>query len=533
MKSCFGYVRVSTAKQGEGVSLEAQRDAILAFANRNDLQVISWFEEKETAAKAGRPIFSAMMKALHKGEAQGLIIHKIDRSARNFADWAKIGELSDQGIDVHFASETLDFRSRGGRLSADIQAVIAADYIRNLREETKKGISGRLKQGLYPFKAPIGYCDNGGGKAKTPDPLQGPLIVKAFELYGSGAYSTRSLRLHMESLGLRNGYNRPVSKGGIEQILNNPFYAGTIKIKRTGMIYAGIHEPLIAQSLFDRVQDVKAGRSGKKVTKHLHAYRGLFQCQYCKLAMIPERQKGHVYYRCHTPDCMTKCVREEGLEAEILNVLSRTVLTDEDVQLLTTEVSKWIEEKHACAAPNTIPMQIAVLEQKLDRLTDALIDRVIDNDDYAKRKQTILFEVARLKETQLLEKKTANAEDVRRFLELIKNLAVLYIIAKPVEKREMLENTTSNRFVAGKNICVEPQDWLVATEIAVTDLLGALHRPTSRSSHQLKNKQLETLAHSASTELPASLLKLTATQTNQNVCQFGEVQPPADHQDRI
>lgn len=32
MKPCFGYIRVSTQKQGEGVSLEAQRDAILAFA---------------------------------------------------------------------------------------------------------------------------------------------------------------------------------------------------------------------------------------------------------------------------------------------------------------------------------------------------------------------------------------------------------------------------------------------------------------------------------------------------------------------
>ena len=92
-----------------------------------------------------------MIAALRKGQADGLVIHKIDRSARNFGDWAKIGELADAGIDVHFATESLDFRSRGGRLSADIQAVIAADYIRNLREETIKGINGRLKQGLYPF----------------------------------------------------------------------------------------------------------------------------------------------------------------------------------------------------------------------------------------------------------------------------------------------------------------------------------------------------------------------------------------------
>ncbi len=40
--------------------------------------------------------------------------------------------------------------------SADIQGVVAADYVRNLREETKKGLYGRLKQGIYPLGAPIG-----------------------------------------------------------------------------------------------------------------------------------------------------------------------------------------------------------------------------------------------------------------------------------------------------------------------------------------------------------------------------------------
>jgi hypothetical protein len=62
MKQCFGYVRVSTVKQGEGVSLEAQREAIEAFARRENIEIIEWFEEKETAAKCGRPIFNAMVK---------------------------------------------------------------------------------------------------------------------------------------------------------------------------------------------------------------------------------------------------------------------------------------------------------------------------------------------------------------------------------------------------------------------------------------------------------------------------------------
>src|SRR5258706_3001267 len=189
MKVFYGYIRVSTARQGEdGVSLEHQRDAIERYATKNNLEIAKWFTEQETAAKRGRPLFGQMLKALRGGKATGVIIHKIDRSARNLKDWADLGELIDAGLEVHFANESLDLHSRGGRLSADIQAVVAANYIRNLREETIKGFYGRLKQGLYPRPAVIGYQDQGPGLPKLADPVQPPLVRLAFEQYATGNF---------------------------------------------------------------------------------------------------------------------------------------------------------------------------------------------------------------------------------------------------------------------------------------------------------------------------------------------------------
>ena len=156
--------------------------------------------DKKPAAKQGRPAFLEMLKALQRGVADGVIIHKIDRSARNLKDWADLGTLIDSGVDVHFASEALDLNSRGGRLSADIQAVVASDYIRNLREEVKKGFYGRLKQGLYPRPAPVGYLDKGQGKPKEPDPLRAPFIKQAFELYATGKYSIAYLDRKLSDL---------------------------------------------------------------------------------------------------------------------------------------------------------------------------------------------------------------------------------------------------------------------------------------------------------------------------------------------
>ena len=164
MKSCFAYIRVSTTRQGAaGVSLQEQRRAILEYASKRGITVAEWFEEQVSAAKRGRPVFTRLVKLLKSKKSTGIIIHKIDRGARNLRDWADMAELMDRGIEVHFAHESIDLHTRNGRLSADILAVVAADYIRNLREETFKGIQGRLRQGLFPFAAPVGYRRYGFG----------------------------------------------------------------------------------------------------------------------------------------------------------------------------------------------------------------------------------------------------------------------------------------------------------------------------------------------------------------------------------
>jgi site-specific DNA recombinase len=304
MKKFFGYIRVSTAKQGEhGVSLQEQHDAITRYAERNALEIGEWFEERETAAKRGRPVFNRMLRLLKQGRADGVIIHKIDRSARNLKDWADLGELIDQGIEVHFANESLDLHSRGGRLSADIQAVVAADYIRNLREETRKGFYGRLKQGIYPLPAPLGYLDMGAGKVKEPDPRRAPLVRRAFEMYGSGRYNLDDLVEEMFRLGLRNRNGGRVTRTGLSVLLNSPFYMGLIRLRRTGETFLGSHPPLISKSLFDRVQKILEGRFNTRTQKHDFLLRRLFTCKLCGYSLIGEMQKGHVYYRCHSKDC--------------------------------------------------------------------------------------------------------------------------------------------------------------------------------------------------------------------------------------
>lgn len=479
---CFGYVRVSTAKQGEGVSLEAQTEAIQQFADRNGLEITRWFEEKETAAKRGRPVFAQLLQLLKRGKAQGLVIHKIDRSARNFADWAKIGELSDAGVDIHFATESLDFRSRGGRLTADIQAVIAADYIRNLREETQKGIRGRLKQGLYPFGAPIGYLNNGGGKPKTLDPERAPRVKQAFELYATGAYSLDALRDEMERLGLSNHKSKPVSRLCLQKMLDNPFYCGICRLRRTDETFEGIHDALISVSLFERVREVRADRTSKKTTRHNHCYRGLFRCTHCGRAIIPERQKAHVYYRCQTRGCPTGSMREDALEHAVHATLARLTPSQDAINVLLEMVEEMRQDKQHERRIAGYDMQLQRLDERYQRLTDALIDHLIDKQDYEQRKAKLLGE-----KRQLIELKSRVMDgdqvldDVIRMVEMARSLSRTFENSRPDERRELLRIAFSNRKVSGKNLELEPSNWLKVVADAQSRISGAPDRSASRT----------------------------------------------------
>ena len=345
MKSYFAYIRVSTTRQGEeGVSLQEQKSAILEYAFRRGFVITEWFEEQLSAAKRGRPVFTKMLDLLKKKKATGIVIHKIDRSARNLKDWADMADLMDRGIEVHFVHESIDLHSRTGRLSADILAVVAADYIRNLREETLKGINGRLKQGLFPFAAPMGYLNNGGGKAKTVDPERGPLIKLAFELYASREYSLHRLEEEMFNRGLRTSSGKIVRLSHLALVLRNPFYMGLIRLRNRNETFAGIHMPIIKASLYNEVQFLLDGRRSKFRQPHRHVFSCLIYCEHCHLFLVGESHKGHTYYRCHRKTCPKTCIREERFEDAILEALKRINITRDEEPILDDLVSAF--QKH-------------------------------------------------------------------------------------------------------------------------------------------------------------------------------------------
>lgn len=454
MKSYYAYIRVSTVKQERGTSLDEQRSAIDAYARRNDLNVVAWFEEMETAAKQGRRQFTRMLAELQKGNAAGVVIHKIDRSARNLKDWARLGDLIDAGVDVRFAHESIDLTSRGGRLSADIQAVVAADFIRNHRQVVKMGFRGRLKQGLYPLPAPRGYLDQGKGKPKLVDPVVGPLVRQAFELYASGNYSIPLLRLEMERRGLRSAKGKALSLDALSQLLHNPFYTGLIHIRSTNETFQGVHEPLVKQAVFERVQAHMASRTFGRPHKHEPLFRRTIRCAVCEYSLIGEVQKGHTYYRCHSIGCRGTSLREVDI-ADDLRAFLRLVSVDEvDLGEFRDflETNRADDAAHARRRRAENARLLAQCEGRLTRLTDALLDGDLDKDMYEARKAGLLKERRKLQDLLEAPEEETAGERLLKKLELGKTALVSLDTKFAPQLRDTLRKMTSNLSVREKNL---------------------------------------------------------------------------------
>lgn len=495
MGKVFAYARVSTPRQGQGVSLPEQRSAIERYAEQHNLTIIRWFEERESAAKTGRSEFDTMLRLLRLKVAEGVIIHKIDRSMRNLEDWVDLGKLVDSGADLHFATENLDLKTVAGRLSADIHAVWAAHYSRNLREEVKKGLYGRLKQGYYPLHAPLGYLDQGAAKPKIIDPVRGPLVREAFELYGTGTLSLPNLAKEMFRRGLRNRTGNPVSVSGITVILKNPFYIGIMRVKGADQTYPGKHEPLIPTTLFERAQQVMSGKRVDRNHSHVFTYSRIVQCGTCGYSLIAEKRKGHVYYRCHNRPfknpaiCPPTSIREDRLEAAVFAVLAQVDLTNRELKAARTVVEerrRQSETEHR-KAEQTLRIQNDQIESRISKLADLLVEGTIERSLYGLKQGRLLIEQAAIRERMkdLEHGKDLTATLLERTVELAKSPSNLFKLASVEEKRDLLKTLLSNLTVSSKNVVMTLAPPFQSIANRQNSTKSGLNRGTCRTWEQI------------------------------------------------
>ncbi len=490
----FLYARKSSeSEERQALSIESQLQELRAYAAKEQLVIVEEFTEAMTAKQPGRPLFNHMVARLDSGDANGIIAWHPDRLARNSIDGGRLIYQLDTKHLHALKFPTFWFENTPqGKFMLQIAFGQSKYYVDNLSENVKRGLRHKLRNGIWPGWAPIGYLNDKNTRGIVIDPIKGPLVRKLFETYATNQYTLSDLKMMSDEWGLVSRSGKCLAKSHIQSILTHPFYYGLMRCR--GELHNGTHAPLVSQSLFDQVQ-CTLRRHGKpnKRKKHLFPLLGLATCGTCHCAITAERQKGHHYYRCTKKRgrCNEPYVREESLAAQIDGALQRVTLSRAALDTLWAawhdahaDVQRPIEQLKA-----EITEQLAATQAKLDRLLDLHLNGCIEQREYQHKKSALLNARVALEE-KLQEKSTKGLgwlEPCQAFLKSLQDVATRPIDGDLASHKAMLKKVGSNLRITQKQLAWQYNGaWhLVADSslhsghLAASAAVAALTRPAA------------------------------------------------------
>lgn len=314
-KTCI-YLRVSTTKQSEdGYGMDAQQERCIAYCKYRGIpnELINIIADGGySGGNIERPAFQKFLHDCENNIYERIIIYKLDRISRSVADFCKVLDfLIKNDVELISVSENLDLSTAVGSLIAKI-LVVFAEYERKLDiERTNEAIIAMLNQGYYPF----------GGKIMTLgyEKKDRTLIVNEeqklvyFDLITT-FFETKSIsQTYVEMLLKHPEIKWTMNK--ISYILRNKIYLGGVQFKNKW--YPNLHQPLISQTEFDKIQTLLASHA--KDRKYIYLLKGLMFCAECgepMSATCAHNHQGRVYLYYYCKKCK-KSINEKKVLAEI------------------------------------------------------------------------------------------------------------------------------------------------------------------------------------------------------------------------
>ncbi len=466
----IAYARVSTKEQErDGYSLDAQKHEFEQYALSKGFTVDEFYVESHSAKKsANRPIFNKIIDIILKAKTPvRLLVHKVDRLARNYKDYGSIEDLIfDKGMELHLVhdravlnknSAPSDFASCGFNL------VMGRVYVQNLSSEVKKGMYQKARDGWMPGNVPFGYYNDKNTGTVVVDSEKAQFVKRAFALYATGSYSLALVRdkLHEEGY-VYKPHKAKIDKPTLHSMLQNRFYIGQFQMK--GEVHPGKHEPLIPLDVYKQVQKAFEQVNRPKVSKdNGFMFGGLITCGRCGCAVTPQMQKKkYIYYHCtnHKGTCKDQpYLRQEALSEQFAEAFKAIQVPAEHIPLIIADLRKGHKDEITYHKQQTenIQRQISKHKDRLNNLLTMRMDGEIDTDTFKTKQNQIQDEVMHL-ESSLSAHTMANFDYIDRaekILELAKDAHSLYLSRNGDDRRKLINLVLSNCTLDAGNLRYE------------------------------------------------------------------------------
>lgn len=319
-KKCFLYSRVSTEMQVEGYSLEAQKNCLRKFAEREEMQIVDYYEDAGKSGKSieGRPAFKKMLSDIESGQGVDyILVYKLSRFGRNAADILNSLEFI-QTYDVNLIciEEGIDSSQTSGKLLISVLSAVAEIERENILEQTMNGRREKARQGLWNGgPAPYGYYLKDNKLCIREDEAELVRLIYDKYVNTNVGYSGVAKYLNLQGIKKVVRTSRMIEEWSahfINIILENPVYCGKIaygrrtleKVKgkkneyrrinaKDYIMVDGLHEPIVSEEIWNKAQEKRKATGKKFASKYgndrTHLLTGLLKCPVCGGPMYTNR----------------------------------------------------------------------------------------------------------------------------------------------------------------------------------------------------------------------------------------------------
>ena len=316
MKTAYAYARFSSDNQREE-SIDAQLRAIREYCATNDIRILREFKDEAFSARTDkRPAFQDLFGLIKEHQADYLIVHKLDRFARNRADAAfyrqKLKEVNMKLVSV---LERLDDNPESIILEGMLDS-LNEYYSANLSRETKKGLRENVLKGRRNGgKPPIGYDSINQHLAPNKDAEK---VTEVFRMYAAG-------KPYREMMAYSGWPHR-----SIENMLCNEVYLGHLISGENR--YNNAHTALVDEGTWEvcrrRMSSAAANASNR--AKHDYMLARMLVCGKCGKPMHGISSNGHLYYACRTKGC--RFWHKDELEKKVVAELAKHLQPTQEVK---------------------------------------------------------------------------------------------------------------------------------------------------------------------------------------------------------
>ena len=500
------YTRVSTTMQIDGYSLDAQKARMKAYADFNNYQIVSEYEDAGKSGKSieGRASFCRMMEDIKSGKdgVAYVLVFKLSRFGRNAADvLSTLQVMQDFGVNLICVEDGIDSSKDAGKLMISVLSAVAEIERENIRVQTMEGRIQKAREGRWNGGfAPYGYRLVDGVLQINEN--EAPAIRTIFEQYVNTDTGANGLSKYLETHGFQklarqNGTSPLFSATLIRAILKNPVYCGKIAFGRRKLekihgtrneyhqvpqenylLVDGLHEGIVSEELWNAAQVKLLAQSkryepvNRSKTEQAHLLSALVKCPICGAGMYSNKctkrkkdgtpYKSFSYYSCkhrkmqRGQKCdFNKQIQEEVLDNAVVEVIIKLVSNPKFAAMMQEKINSKVDT-------TAIEQEIASAEKQLRQyysVKSKIMEEIdtLDPDDrhYIIRKSDLderlyrMYDKIEEAENSLMDaraKKQAIEADKITGDNIYKVLICfekLYNVMNPLERKKLMEHLIS------------------------------------------------------------------------------------------